>query len=187
MDVKYWEKGFRDFIQVRNCDEILDACNSFDAYVGSMTTPSFKKKALNDKYYRLATPTRDESYIVYDFCPLQKLYAGVDILKVKMSKREKMILSEVYILKRSLDDVKERKPVRLPPNFSEWDEIFKYINDDDSRDQIEKKKHALRICLNERISFMERVYECGETRQSWIRPQLQIIIKLQILAAKHGI
>ena len=196
---KCWgERGFRNFVEVGRMGDIHDACNSFDIYVGEMTIPSFKKKALISKYYRLAPPNREDSNLIYDFCPLQKLYAGVEILKLKMTNREKRILSEVDIIKRSsiaVERIKKKNskgefiPIGIPPNFSDWVDVFKYIQrgkNGDTRGQIEKKKQDLRICLDGRIQFMKWLYDCGETRQSWIKPHLEIIIKLQILASKHG-
>ena len=189
------------FKQERNCPEsgnphsVGGSCYDFDEFVGEMTHPTFRDKALQKPYYEINTP---ESDVVYATFYIQHVFANIDILKKKLTESEKRILKRANINKvRNLKDIlkekekkkrkEKRKQVRLPPKFSEWPNVFEYINEKDDTSTRNKKRKVLRECLNRRIDFMnDCVYDCGDISQTWINAHLDFIIILQILAAQNN-
>lgn len=190
------------FKQERNCPEAGNphsaggSCYDFDDFIGEMTHPTFRDKALQKPYYEILVPS--DSDVVYATFYIQHVFSNVDILKKKLTEKDKSILKRTKIIKvRDLKDIlktkekkkrkDKRKQVRLPPKFSEWPTVFEYINDKDDTSTKNKKRKALRECLNRRIDFMnDCVYNCGDISQTWINAHIDFIILLQILAAQNN-
>lgn len=201
-DDKDFPQNHVTFKQERNCPEAGKphvsggSCYDFDDFVGEMTHPTFRDKALLEPYYEVNIPSKSD--IVYATFYIQRTYANIDILKKRLTEKEKKILSRPNITKaNNLKDIlvakekkkrkEKRKQVRLPIGFSEWPDVFKYINERDDKTTKDKKRRALRDCLNRRIDFMnDCVYDCGDISQTWINAHLDFIIILQILAAKNN-
>ena len=198
---KFHQKSTRSFYFV--CLEYTlymcsseESCYDFYEFVGEMTHPTFRDKALQEPYYEIYHPT--DSGIVHATFYIQHTYANIDILKKRLTKKEKDLLSRNNITKA--DDLKDilvakekkkhkekRKQVRLPTGFSGWPIVFHYINERDDASTKNKKRKALRDCLDRRIDFMnDYVNDFGDMNQTWIKAHIDFIILLQILAAKNN-
>ena len=171
-------------------------CHSFDEYVAKLCHPSCAKTALGTDFYRRVNIEDDDK--VYKLFPIQHIFGEIDILKTRLTKKEKKILSGFELVKRSTDFVKEtlkkrennkkkeiRVEPRLPAKFAEWPDQFKLVYEGDSVRVKKEKKLALRNCLNRRISFMKDcVYDCGSVSERYLKLHLDFIVTLQVLAAK---
>ena len=171
-------------------------CHKFDDYVSEICHPSCRKTALGPDFYKKVN--LDDSGIMYILFPLQHMFGDIDILKTKLSKKEKKILSGFELIRRPSGIVKEtlkkreskkkkdkRVDPRLPAKFDEWPKSFTLIHKKDSSKVKSEKKTSLRDCLNRRISFMKDcVYDCGTISERYLKIHLDFIVSLQILAAK---
>ena len=172
----------------------------FDFYISEICHPSCSKTAISSEYYK-RVQLYDLDYVtMFVLFPLQHIWGEIDILDINMSKSDKKVLKSFSLVKISDVDLKLkldkieankkvelRRKVRLPPYFQEWPCIFELISEiDDDIKRIEDKKSALRKCLNDRISYMQdHVYGNGPISESYLIPQLDFILNLQILAAKY--